>query len=188
MTIQVTEGSGKIVATSTIGGLEYQQVMIYGGNVSVASATIANQSVSGTIGASIIGVVPIVGSVSGTVGASIIGTVPVTQSGAFSSSVYGTYTTPDNFVSGVTSVLVTTSSVAVLSAPSGTARNYVTHIMATNGGAVGTYVNIVDGGQVIYAGYAAASGGGFSATLPTPLKQPTSVLALYAATTATSSV
>ena len=168
--VQITEGSGKSIATSTIGGLDYQQVIIYGGNVSVLSAGVANQSVSGMVGAS------------------VIGTVPVTQSGAFSSSVYGTYTTPDNFVSGVTSVIVTTSSVLVLSAPSGTARNYVTHIMATNGGSQGTYVNIVDGGQVIYAGYAAASGGGFSATLPTPLKQPTSVQALYAATTATSSV
>ena len=134
--VQITEGSGKSIATSTIGGLDYQQVIVYSGNVSVA----------------------------------------------------GTYTTPDNFVSGVTSVIVTTSSVLALASPGGTARNYVTHIMATNGGAVGTYVNIVDGGQVIYAGYAAGSGGGFSATLPTPLKQPTSVQALYAATTATSSV
>jgi hypothetical protein len=167
--VQISEGSGKSIATSTIGGLDYQQVIIYGGNVSVLSAGIANQSVSGTVGAS------------------IIGSVPVTL-GNLSASVYGTYTTPNNFVSGVTSVIVTTSSVQALASPGGTARNYITHIMATNGGAVGTYVNIVDGGQVIYAGYAAASGGGFSATLPTPLKQPTSVQALYAATTATSSV
>ena len=150
--VNITEGSGKVIATDTIGGVEYQKVEIYSGQVSV------------------------------------LGTVAVTQSGAWSASIYGTYTTPDNFVSGVTSVMVTTASVLALTAPGGTSRNYVTHIMATNGGAVGTYVNIVDGGQVIYAGYAAASGGGFSATLPTPLKQPTSVQALYAATTATSSV
>jgi hypothetical protein len=174
--INITEGSGKVVATDTIGGLEYQKVEIYSGQVSVLGTVAVTQS--GAWSASIVGTLP----------SSILGTVPVTQSGTFSSSVYGTYTTPDNFVSGVTSVMQTTSSVMVLSAPSGTARNYVTHIMATNGGAVGTYVNIVDGGQVIYAGYAAASGGGFSATLPTPLKQPTSVQALYAATTATSSV
>lgn len=69
----------------------------------------ANQSVSGTVGASVIGHAPvfIVGgsiltsstpnqSVSGTVGASIVGTVPVTQSGTWQPSALGYLTRNDN--------------------------------------------------------------------------------------------
>ncbi len=65
---------------------------------SVQSAGVANQSVSGTVGASIIGTVPVtqsgawVASVSGTVGASIIGTVPVVQSGTQITSISGAIT------------------------------------------------------------------------------------------------
>lgn len=71
--------------------------VIIGGSIAASFTPPANQSVSGTVGASIIGTVPVTGtvfvagsvaavltgtvnqSVSGTVGASIVGTVPVTQ-------------------------------------------------------------------------------------------------------------
>lgn len=244
--INVTPGSGKTVATESLGGIEYQQIKLIDGKVGSSSVlsfvnngtaipvsvmgTITanfggNASISGTVGASVIGTVPVtqsgawVASVSGTVGASIIGSVPVTLtgnpsiSGTVGASIIGTvpvtfvnssisgqvnvgsvfgamtpYAQSNSFVSGVTSVITGTTSVLTLAAPSAALFNYITHIAATNGAATGTFVNIVDGGQVIYAGYAAASGGGFSYTLPVPLKQPTSGIGLYAATTAQASV
>lgn len=104
-------------------------------------------------------------SVSGTVGASIIGTVPVT--GTLNSS----FTQPSSFVSGVTSVITGTASVQILvPAPAGQ-RNYITNVLVTNAAAVGTTVELFDAGQVIYVGYAAASGGGFQASFPTALRQ-----------------
>lgn len=123
---------------------------------------------------------------------SVLSAIPVTFSG--SPSISGTVTVgaitiqPSSLVSGVTSVMTGTTSVLVLTAPPATQRNYVTQILVTNAAAAGTFVNIVDNGQVIYSGYAAASGGGFSASFPTPLKQSTSVLALYAASSVQSSV
>ena len=95
--IPITTGSGTAsVAAETVGGISYQQIEVYGGggasvlsinpdgslNASIVGTVIitgsvqgsfstANQSVSGTVGASIIGAVPI----TGTVGASILGAV-----------------------------------------------------------------------------------------------------------------
>lgn len=182
MTIQVTPGLGKTVATDTINGLEYQQVEIIGQVSVVGTISVNPSSVSGTVGASIIGTVPVVQG--GTWGASVVGQVNI-------GSVIGAiplYANPDSLVFGAPSVFTTTSSVQLLASPGSNLRNYVTHILATNTGAVATTINIVDVGQVIYSGYAAASGGGFSATLPAPLKQPTQNVALYVGMTTTSSV
>lgn len=125
---------------------------------------------------------------------SVLGIVPVSFSG--SPSISGTVTVSGavavlpitSLVSGVTSVITGTASVLVVVAAPATQRNYVTQLLVTNAATVGTFVNIVDGGQVIYSGYAAASGGGFSASFPTPLRQNNSVLALYAASNVQSSV
>ena len=82
------DGSAKVSVVGVI------QAFIAGGSIATSAA--ANQSVSGTIGASVIGTVPVtqggafVTSVSGTTGASIIGTVPVVQSGTVITSVAGT--------------------------------------------------------------------------------------------------
>ena len=116
-------------------------------------------------------------SVSGTVGASIIGAVPVTL-----------YTTTGSIVSGVTSVITGTASVQVLVPPVSGQRNYITQVLVTNGAAVGTFVNLYDAGNVIYAGYAAASGGGFSASFPFPLKQSSVAGNLSAAAITQSSI
>lgn len=151
-----------------------------------------NQSVSGTVGSSIIGTVPVTfvnssisgtvnvsglqgASVSGTVGASVIGTVPATQSGAWSASVVGgpitLYAPTASFVSGVTSVMTGTASVVLLQTAAGGQRNYITQVLVTNAAAVGTTVSLIDAGNVLYTGFAAASGGGFSASFPVPLRQ-----------------
>ena len=85
------------------------------------------------------------------------------------------YTNPENFKYGNTSDITNTTPTTIIA---GTASNYlyVTHILVTNSHAtVGTFVNITEetSGTVLYTGYAAALGGGFSVTLPTPLRLPT---------------
>ena len=137
--VPITYGSGQAsVATETISNNDYQKVKIVDGTAgstnawkvdgdgaarvsimgtvpitgSVVALTTGNQSVSGTVGASVIGWVPaqlsntsvitvwqdssviavVSGnqSISGTVGASVIGTVPTTQSGTRITSISGT--------------------------------------------------------------------------------------------------
>lgn len=209
--IPITPGSGvSSVATETVGGFDYQKIKLVDGtggsttalkvnadgsitasiygSISVTPAQ--NQSVSGTVGASIIGLVPVAiisggsngGSVSGTVGASIIGTVPVVQSGTWVTSVVGgpvtLYAPSASLVSAVTSIITSTSQTSVLATAPGAQRNYVTQMLVTNAAAVGTFVDIMDGPNVVYSGYAAASGGGFSASFPAPFKQATTVQSL----------
>lgn len=92
------------------------------------------------------------------------------------------YANPENLTSGVTAAMTGTTSTSLLAAPAGSLRNYLTHLMCTNSHAtVGTFVIVQDGsgGTTIYEGYAAAVGGGFSMTLPVPLKQPTTATALF---------
>lgn len=83
------------------------------------------------------------------------------------------YAKPDDFVSGVTGNIVDNVSHEVVAAQGGLLRNYITHILVTNSSvAVGTFVNIMDGagGAVLYSGYACEAGGGFSITLPVPIR------------------
>lgn len=98
------------------------------------------------------------------------------------------YSFPTALISGVTSVITGTSSVQVL-APAATAqRNYITNILVTNAAAVGTSVQLLDGGNVIYAGFAAASGGGFAVSFPAPLRQSSIAGNLSALSTVQASV
>ena len=77
--INVTPGTGKTVSTETIGGVEYQQIKIIDGKVGSSSVlSFVNNGIH--LPVSVMGNVTInPTSVSGTVGASIVGTVPVTQ-------------------------------------------------------------------------------------------------------------
>lgn len=189
--INVTPGTGKTVGTETIGSVDYGQVKILDGRI--GSVTGMTVNTDGSAQVSVIGTVTVnPHSVSGTVGASIIGSIPVTlSSGITVNSVIGAvslYAQPTAFVSGSPSVITGTTSVLVLSAPSASLRNHATHILVSNNAAVSTAVNIIDQGTVIYAGFAAASGGGFSATLPTPLRQPSSGVGLYVQTPTQASV
>ena len=185
--MNVTEGSGKTVGTEDIGGVQYQKIKLVGGETGSTSVLGVNPDKS--ISVSVIGVptfnVTGKSSVSGTVGASVIGTVPITQSGQVIASVLQTgtwvtsviggpialYAPTASFVSAVTSVITSTSQTSVLATAPGAQRNYITQMLITNGAATGTFVDVLDGPNVIYSGYAAANGGGFALTFPVPLKQ-----------------
>lgn len=82
------------------------------------------------------------------------------------------YANPENFVNGTTAAITDTTSTAIIAASgSASIRNYVTSVLVTNSHAtVGTFVKILEGANIICEGYAAAAGGGFSATFPTPLR------------------
>ena len=198
MAIPITEGSGTAsVATETIAGISYQQIEVYG----AGGASILAINPDGSINASIIGTLKITGSVqsaavanqsvSGTVGASIIGTVPVTFAAAANQSVSGAVGMNVPIATstfGVTSVMTQTTSVLVLAAPPALQRNYITHVLVTNAAATVTNVSLIDNGNVIWSGIAGASGGGWSENFSIPLAQPTSVKALYAVSSVQASV
>lgn len=195
--INVTEGSGKVVGTEDIGGVQYQKIKLVGGETGSTSVLGVNPDRSMNV--SVIGIptVNVTGksSVSGTVGASAIGTVPVTQSGVSATSIQGVasvfqagtwitsiittqvglYAPTASFVSAVTSVITSTSQTSVLATAPGAQRNYVTQVLITNGAATGTFVDIMDGPNVIYSGYAAANGGGYALSFTVPLKQNNTV-------------
>ncbi len=82
--VPVTPGSGGAsVATDVVSSLMYQQIKVVDGTLGSTNGLVVDSS--GNAHVTIIGSVATVGSfngsVSGTVGASIVGTVPVTQSG-----------------------------------------------------------------------------------------------------------
>ncbi len=175
--IPITQGTGaSSVAAETVVGISYQQIEVYGGG----GASVLSVNPDGSIKVSVIG----------TVGASIIGSVPVTLSGTInvSGSVAGFIVPFATSVQGVTSVITGTASVLVLPAPGGTSRNYLSHALITNGSGTATQVSLIDNGKVIWTGWAAANGGGWSENWTVPLPQPTSVLGLYVATSAQASV
>lgn len=85
------------------------------------------------------------------------------------------FRTNSDTVSGYSKSITDTAVHDVLPAVVG-GKNCITHILVTNAHATnGTLVDIVEetSGTILYTGYAAPAGGGFSVTLPTPLIQPT---------------
>lgn len=95
------------------------------------------------------------------------------------------YANPENFVSGCISTAMTaTTSTLLLAAPAAGLRNYITQLTVSNSHAtVGTDVLIQDGsgGTTLMVIPAAATFGGAAINFPTPLRQPTTATALYAA-------
>lgn len=70
-------------------------------------------------------------------------------------------------INGKTASITTTTNTSVIAAQGVTKKLYITQLLVTNGHAtVGTYVNIKDGVNSIYTGYASALGGGFAVTFP----------------------
>lgn len=159
--VNVTEGSGKSVATETVGGLDYQKVELYGGG----GASILGINTDGSLNASVFGVVrvSVVGGI--TINpASISGSVGIVGTPSVSGAIIAMVAPKASIISAVTSVITGTGLTSVLSAAGTSIKNYVTHMIVTNGAAVGTFVDIKDGGgNVMYSGYAGASGGGFVA-------------------------
>lgn len=182
--IDVSQGSGKTVSTETISSVEYQRIKIVGGET--GSTSVLGITPDGSMKVSVIGTINVSqtnnSSVSGTVGASVIGTVPVTQSGSWSASIMGgpvtIYAPVTSLVSGITSIVTSTSQTSVLATAPGGQRNYITHILVTNAASVGSFVDIMDGPNVIYSGFAAAGGGGFASSFPAPLRQSNTVLSV----------
>jgi hypothetical protein len=81
------------------------------------------------------------------------------------------YSPPDYFIAGKTAAITDTTRTQVIAAQGAGIRIYITHILVTNShDTVGTLVKIEDDTTEIYSGYAAPVGGGFSITLPVPLK------------------
>jgi hypothetical protein len=83
------------------------------------------------------------------------------------------YTLHENLLSGATAVITGTASTEVIAAQAASTRIYVTSLTVVNSDAsVGTVVALTDGsgGTVLHRGYAAAAGGGYTITFPTPLR------------------
>lgn len=81
-----------------------------------------------------------------------------------------------NYVKGTTSVITTTATTDVISAPGASTYIYITDILVTNSSSsVGTFVKIIEetSGTILWRGYAASGGGGFSCSLNTPIKTGT---------------
>lgn len=94
---------------------------------------------------------------------------------------------PENFTSGVTAAITSTTSTSVIGAAGASIRLYITSLLVTNSHAtVSTQVDIQDGsgGTVLHRGYALSAGGGWSMTFPTPLRT-TANTGLFAACTTT---
>lgn len=191
--INVTPGAGAVVATETVGGADFQKIKVFDGTGGSSNALVVNSS--GQIAVSVVGAVPVTGTITtnlssasvvqqGTWNVSVSGVVPVVMTG----SVLTLYAPTASLVLGVTSVITGLASVLVLAAPAGAQRNYVTQLLVTNGSGTGTFVSVLDSGQVIYSGYAAASGGGFSASFNPALRQPSLITALYAVSSVQASI
>lgn len=81
------------------------------------------------------------------------------------------YANPENFVNGTTAAIVDTTSTSTIAAQGAGVRTYITQVTVSNSHAtVGTFVKILDGSTIIHEAYAAAAGGGFTATFPVPLR------------------
>lgn len=179
--IAVTEGSGKNVATETVGSTDYGLVEIVGrGGASVVAV-----NPDGSINASIKGLVNVYGSVSGTLNVVQSGTVITSVSGIVpvlvTGSVLAIASPTASLISGITSIVTSTSQTSVTATIAGGQRAYITHILVTNGAAgTGAFVDIMSGPTVMTSGFAAAGGGGFSATYPAdaPLRQPHTVTSI----------
>lgn len=82
------------------------------------------------------------------------------------------YANPENFVNGTTGAITDGTTTSIIASAGASTRNYVTSVLVTNSHATqGTFVKITDGAStILYEGYAAPLGGGFSASFPVPLR------------------
>ncbi|WP_142249751.1 hypothetical protein [Bradyrhizobium sp. UNPF46] len=81
------------------------------------------------------------------------------------------YANPENFLNGTTSAITDTTSTTAIGAQGAGIRIYVTSVIVTNSHAtVGTFVKILDDTTIIWEGYAASLGGGFTQSFPVPLR------------------
>lgn len=113
-----------------------------------------------------------VGSFAGLTVTSVVGQVTVTASvvGAPRTQPYAAATSAWQAVG---SAFVTTSDQQVLAAAPGAGARYYVHALIAVVSSIASVVHLLDGNTVIWRGYCAADGGGFTQTFPYPLRQPT---------------
>lgn len=81
------------------------------------------------------------------------------------------YAIPALFTSGATAAMTATADTVIISSGGANILTYIDQITCTNSHAtVGTVINIKNGQTIFYTAYAVAAGGGFSISLPTPLR------------------
>lgn len=99
-----------------------------------------------------------------------------------------TYPLPATPISGYVSNIAVATPQVIISAPGSGQYVYLTQLLVTNASSsVATVVSIQDNiAGILYTGYAASAGGGFSVTFPTPLKCGTGNLEVVCGTTGSS--
>ena len=98
------------------------------------------------------------------------------------------YPFPATPVSGYEANLSNTTPATIITTPGGGQYIYLTQILVTNASSsVATVVSIQDSATgILYTGYAASAGGGFTVSFPTPLKCGTNNLEVVCGTTGSS--
>jgi hypothetical protein len=81
------------------------------------------------------------------------------------------YANPENFVQGTVAAAATTPGTSLLASAGTGLYNYITALSCFNSGGSATTIVLTNGsgGTVFWQGYAAASGGGFTISFPTPI-------------------
>jgi hypothetical protein len=94
------------------------------------------------------------------------------------------YANPENFVQGTAAAVATTPGTSLLPSAGTGLFNYITSISCFNSGSSATTVVLTNGsgGTTFWQGYAAATGGGFTISFPTPIggKSLTAATAVFA--------
>lgn len=132
--VQVTEGSGKNVATETIGSTDYQKVKIIGADVGSTSTLTVNPD--GSIKASVIGTVT-ANIASGSLVATVTGSIVTIQSGTVRASVISS--TPSSMLVGASifgPLPAGTATIGAVTAPAGSVLTVATlagSVMAVSG-------------------------------------------------------
>lgn len=192
--INVTPGSGAVVAADDISGALWQRVKIGigadGTAVDLAAGT-ASMPTQGAAAhdAAAAGSPVLLGGYAQSAEQAAVSAADVAHlvTDLVGKLITLPYANPENFVSGVTAAITGTGDTSVIAAQGAGVRLYITSIIVTNSHAsVGTVVNIKDDTTTILTGYAAAAGGGFVITLPAPLRL-TANKALQAANATTGS-
>ena len=79
------------------------------------------------------------------------------------------YAAAADFLSGTTAAITDTTRTPIIAAQAAGVKIYVTTVVVTNSGSVGTFVKIEDGTTTLFQAYADAYGGGFVVHFPVPL-------------------
>lgn len=179
--VAITAGAGTTIATDDASGVHFQKVKLIDGTAD-SSAAIPGDATNGLFvnargpaahDAAAAGNPLLLGAEALSAERAAVATTDVTKLVAdlVGKLIVLPYANPENMVSGTTAVVTDTTRTSIIAAQGAGVRLYITSLIVTNGDAtVGTFVKIEDDTTVILQGYAAAAGGGFALTFPTPLR------------------